>query len=86
MAATLVASIMPRWTESEGASAAFASAPTALSPTPAITPVTPLPPLDSSASSGDSVNNTGEYIVIGVVLGIMAIVITVFVVLWFVVD
>ena len=76
-------------TRSGGATAAvmFSSAtPTALSPTPMVTPVTPLPPADSPSSSADSVNNTGKYAVIVIVLSVMTIVIAALVLLWFVVD
>ena len=80
----LVLSIAFTWTQSDATAASAAL--TALLPTPAITPVTPIPASLSPSSSGDTVNDTGEYVVIGAVLGIMAIVVAGFVVLWFVVD
>ena len=50
------------------------------------TPVTPDGTHRSLAPAVDGPTNTGEYIVIGVVLGIMGLVVAGFVVLWFVVD
>ena len=86
IAVVLVSSIALTWTEPDGAAAFAPAAPAGLSPTPAITPVSPIPALPSPSPSADGVTNTGKHLVIGVVLGIMAIVVAGFVVLWFVVD
>ena len=49
------------------------------------TPVTALP-VPSPTSAADDFGSTGEYIVIGVVLGALAIAAGALVVLWFVID
>ncbi len=85
---TCTAAIETAFTRGESAAPVSGSmtAVTTASPPAAITPVTPLPAPGSPASSGDETNNTAEYLVIGVVLGILAIVVAGLVVLWFAID